>query len=299
MVIDSVQIECFLAVAKHLSFSKAADFLYISQPVLSRRILKLEQELGFELFVRSSRGLKLTKEGEMFREFFFNTSDEFNKLIEAMNTDLNTTKRQIRICVCEGLDLSKYIREILSGYKEINPNIEVIFDSGPVESILESFKHDYYDLIIMLKVTIESYIKSGIINKIRTFDFINTNECVIYSKHNPLSSKEKLELKDFEKQSLFCLKKEHVPQRVLTHSDLFEKYGVFPQIRFFPNMDSIYMALQIGDGFCVFDNHERILNSEDILHFDLDEKQAISFICHSKKNKIVSDFISYCMKLKF
>ena len=46
MNIDSVQIECFLSAAKHLNFSKAAAFLYISQPVLSRRISKLYQRPG-------------------------------------------------------------------------------------------------------------------------------------------------------------------------------------------------------------------------------------------------------------
>ena len=70
MNIDSVQIECFLSAAKHLNFSKAAAFLYISQPVLSRRISKLEEELGFRLFIRCGKGLLLTQEGEILKEFF-------------------------------------------------------------------------------------------------------------------------------------------------------------------------------------------------------------------------------------
>ena len=46
MNIDSIQIECFLTAAKYMNFSKAAAELYITQPVLSRRISKLESEIG-------------------------------------------------------------------------------------------------------------------------------------------------------------------------------------------------------------------------------------------------------------
>ena len=46
------QIRCFLEVAECLSFSAAAEKLYVSQPSVSRHILHLEQELGFALFRR-------------------------------------------------------------------------------------------------------------------------------------------------------------------------------------------------------------------------------------------------------
>ena len=299
MTFDSVQIECFLSAAKHLNFSKAADFLYISQPVLSRRISKLEQELGVKLFNRTSRGLELTDEGKMFEEFFLRTTKEFNALIEKVNKNSDIAKRRIRIGVCEGIDLSKYIRVILSEFKKEKNNIEVEFDSGPVETLLESFKYGYYDLVIMLKVTIENYVKNSVVCDVEIKDFINVNKCVVYSEHNPVSKNKNPKLEDFSGQTLLCLKKEHVPQRVLSHGDLFEKHKMSPNVRFLPNMDSIYMALQIGDGFSVFDNHERILNSDDILHFDLEETQYISFVCHETQPKFIADFVSFCLDVKF
>lgn len=299
MLIDSVQIECFLCVAKHLNFSKAAEYLYISQPVLSRRIARLEQELGTELFDRGGRSLELTEDGKRFQEFFKKVSDEFGELIDSVNDKSNVTKRQIHVGVCEGLDLSKYIRIILSGFAAINPNIEIVFDSGPVETLIESFKHGYYDIVIMLKVTIENYVKSGFVSRVKYFDLLNVNKCVIYSVHNPLCGKENLRLEDFEGQTMLCLKKEHVPNKVLSQSELMKKHGISPKIKFLSSMDSIYMALQIGTGFSVFDNHERILNSGDIEHFDLEETQAVSMVAHDEIPKLVREFIKYCLSLNF
>ncbi len=55
-----------VCVKKSGSFSKAARSLYISQPALSSSIKKLEAELGYSIFERSSNGIALTKKAELF-----------------------------------------------------------------------------------------------------------------------------------------------------------------------------------------------------------------------------------------
>ena len=55
----------FYATALAGNISKAADELFISQPAISQSIKKLEQSLDTALFVRSSRGVQLTEEGEL------------------------------------------------------------------------------------------------------------------------------------------------------------------------------------------------------------------------------------------
>ena len=54
----------FTAVAEELHFRKAAERLFVSQPVLSRQIARLEQDLKARLFIRDRRSVQLTSAGE-------------------------------------------------------------------------------------------------------------------------------------------------------------------------------------------------------------------------------------------
>lgn len=63
---DLRQIEAFVQVAQHRSFSKAAEALYLTQPSVTARIQALERDLGEPLFERNGRGVRLTEVGASF-----------------------------------------------------------------------------------------------------------------------------------------------------------------------------------------------------------------------------------------
>ncbi|MEX7580279.1 LysR family transcriptional regulator, partial [Pseudomonas aeruginosa] len=61
-------LRCFLAVAEELHFARAAERLHIEQSPLSRTIKELEESLGEQLFIRTSRSTRLTRAGKLFLE---------------------------------------------------------------------------------------------------------------------------------------------------------------------------------------------------------------------------------------
>ena len=66
MLIDTRIIEYVIAIAEEGSLNKAAEKLFISQPALSQRLKKLEEELGTELFRRENSGLAITDAGRVY-----------------------------------------------------------------------------------------------------------------------------------------------------------------------------------------------------------------------------------------
>lgn len=65
MDVDTRVLRYFVAVADHLSFTRAARALFVSQPSLSRQIRQLEDRLGTRLFVRTRAEVRLTRTGEV------------------------------------------------------------------------------------------------------------------------------------------------------------------------------------------------------------------------------------------
>src|SRR5258708_32357473 len=62
------QLEYFIAIAETGAFSRAAVRLSVGQPILSRQIKALEQELGTELYYRTGRGIVLSEAGKILEQ---------------------------------------------------------------------------------------------------------------------------------------------------------------------------------------------------------------------------------------
>ncbi len=76
------QIQQLMAIVKHMSLTKAARELYITQPALSHSLAKMERELGIYLFYRMGNQLVLTPEGEKLMERFQRINEEYMGLYE-------------------------------------------------------------------------------------------------------------------------------------------------------------------------------------------------------------------------
>src|SRR5947209_19462593 len=85
-MIELRHLRYFLAVADELKFGRAAVRLHMAQPPLSVAIRQFEAEVGTELFARSSREVRLTPAGEVFRA-------RATETLEALERALSATRR--------------------------------------------------------------------------------------------------------------------------------------------------------------------------------------------------------------
>ena len=75
----------FLAVGEEQHFRRAAQRLRVAQPALSRQIQMLEEELGFKLFKRLPRGVKITDAGKLFL-------DDARRILQEVNDSIGRAK---------------------------------------------------------------------------------------------------------------------------------------------------------------------------------------------------------------
>lgn len=121
---DTRYFKYIMAISEHLSISKAAEALFISQPHLSKVLLRIESELDVLLFERSRHPLKPTVAGELFLSFCRRYKDienefktELRKLLSSASYQLNVGAPPIRG--------SYWLPIVLPLFKKAYPNVEV------------------------------------------------------------------------------------------------------------------------------------------------------------------------------
>ena len=141
------QIRYFLAVCDHGSFTRAAQFSYVSQQSLTLAIKKLEEELGGELFTRERTGCLLTTLGRMVEPNFRRIHKEAatTKADAIRFTRLNNIPLRIGLMTTIG---SQRLSPIFAHYQQEFPNIELELIVDSENALLQQLETDMLDLVI-------------------------------------------------------------------------------------------------------------------------------------------------------
>jgi DNA-binding transcriptional LysR family regulator len=114
----------FLAVAETLHFSKAAVQLGMAQPPLSQQIRSLERMLGHPLFDRTTRGVRLTRVGQYFRECARNTVTKIQDDVE-MARRLGNGQEGVLTVGFSGSVMLTTLPKAIERYRRLHPKVEL------------------------------------------------------------------------------------------------------------------------------------------------------------------------------
>lgn len=186
-----------LEVSKAKSINKASQTLFISQPDLSRSIKSLENELGFKIFTRTTKGIELTVDGEAFLNHAKNIIDEADEITRIRN--LNVDEQTLSFCVPKAPYISRAFRNFI-GELDVTKKTSIDFkESSSIGAIQEVLFHKFNIGIIRYIGQMENYFDIyfkdyGIVQRtISSFSYV-----VVFSKNSPLAKKERLAAEDFE-----------------------------------------------------------------------------------------------------
>ncbi|HJD32223.1 MAG TPA: LysR family transcriptional regulator, partial [Candidatus Eisenbergiella stercorigallinarum] len=134
----------FCHVARCSSLTLAARELSISQPAVSQSIRLLETSLGAKLFMRSARGVKLTREGELLYEYVEKGYEQIElgerKLKQMMNLELG----EIHIGASD-MTLRFFLLPYLERFHELCPKIRIVVSNAPTPETLASLRNGKID----------------------------------------------------------------------------------------------------------------------------------------------------------
>lgn len=184
------QVLYVLQIIECSSFSKAATQLYLSQSALSQQIKRLEQELGYSLFVRTHQGVALTKEGEQFHQ----EAKQLASYWEDFRQKVTTVKRSLRIGMGSRVYSNGLFTPIVHLFDQ-HPEIEVTFITEAGQDFVSALKNGELDLAldVLPPKTDPKYLAD--------FDchhLIREQQCVLMSRDNPLSNSTSLSFAELQ-----------------------------------------------------------------------------------------------------
>lgn len=185
--VDYRYLKAFMVTAAHLNFSRAAHELGIAQSAVSRQIKLLEESVGEQLIIRSSKKVLLTEKGQMLLDELISFE---GRLQEVFFGHMNKT---IRVGILHGL-LETWFNDVMVDYSKQGQH-QLLVDVNSLDKLKEKLQSGRYDLIF----TTEN-IQSELVSSLKLFEEkmvmvskteINPKEAweypwIVYSEHDHL-----------------------------------------------------------------------------------------------------------------
>ncbi len=146
MHMDPRLLRLFVAVGDRLSFSRAAADLHIAQPWLSTQIRKLESQLGFDLFARTSRRVDLTEEGQILLREARDVVTALDRLDLTARALANAESGHLRIGLPEYSHNFPIRVALLEGFSRQHPDLNLEIETGWTPLLLSRLREGALDL---------------------------------------------------------------------------------------------------------------------------------------------------------
>jgi aminoethylphosphonate catabolism LysR family transcriptional regulator len=132
MPISHAHIRSFHAVATHGSFTRAAEFLHITQPTLSGQVKELEERYGIKLFLRHGRRIELTDIGKSalaITRHLFRYEEEVEQLLQSARA---LTSGKLLVAA----DSPYIVTPLLAQFQRLYPGIQISIQYGNSEQLM-------------------------------------------------------------------------------------------------------------------------------------------------------------------
>ena len=183
-----------LELAQTQNFNQAAENLYTAQPTLSYHIKAVEEELGFQIFSRSSKGAALTPAGTQFCTTLRNVRDELKKAIEQAQNFSTKYSENITIGI-PWRSAIYHLPQIMQQFSGLYPSVSIT----PVFSYhnsIEQFLKRKTDILFALEETVRR------VPDIRIHPFYQSPIYLISQHDDPLAKKELITVNDLAGRTL-------------------------------------------------------------------------------------------------
>ncbi len=269
---DLLLVECFVKVAETGSVSKAAELLFKSQPAVSRQIIALEKELGYDLFKRNERPMTLTKEGELFLEGVKKSKIIMQETENRINAMKQGYIGEVNICTHPGqLFLSDLVPLVLAFQKQY-PEILVRVEANYSAELNRRLNDRRCDCVYWRWEEYQDPNRSYL-------DFSSSRNGLLTLADHPLTKKDPAEisLNDFANDCIILLAEEFAPGLFRRMMRLCHESHFDPQILIAPDLDTSLLWVSMRRGIIAINSRSIIRDHSSFHYFYIPQFKSTNF----------------------
>lgn len=233
---DIRRLKFFIVTAEERNIGRAAERLHITQPPLTRHIQSLEEELGVQLFRRTSSGVELTQAGHALLAHAQNITAHVELATEQIRRVASGKEGRMDIGIF-GSAMLDVIPRILSAFSQECPHVNVVLHNAPKKRQIEALQQGRIMIALDRYFPETDELQSELINKEALWVALN--------QRNPLSQKEHITLADLKVEPLIGEQDQSV---LFASQDLFRLQNFSPLI-VHKAADMISAVVMVSGGF--------------------------------------------------
>lgn len=244
-------LECFLALVRYLNFTKAAEYMHISQPAFSRHISTLENELDAPLFFRNKRFVFLTKAGEVFLpEAEASVAHYYNGVALAKKAAAGTMGL-LRIGTLEEQN-HQLMPGVIQTFRTKYPSVEISFSELSHTAIIAALQN--YEIDIAFTINTGLYaIGDADLSSDMSFEFT-----VIMHHNHPLAAREAIQPSELIDESFILFDPQAFSFINEITIQLCRSNGFAPQVtKTASSITGLLMLVACGEGVSIVPHHFR------------------------------------------
>jgi LysR family transcriptional regulator, benzoate and cis,cis-muconate-responsive activator of ben and cat genes len=235
----------FTAVAEEENVSRAALKLHVSQPGLSRQIHDLEAEIGFQLFERSAKSLRLTGAGKVFLGEARAVLQHADDAVKKARAAAGGTSSEINVGYAPSLTV-QILPQALRVFQEKFPKVRVALHDLSTEEMLAQLGEKKLQVALTVRPPGKS------LRGLQFEELARYEMCVAVAPKHPLAKLKSISLEQISREPLIAYSRKDYPEYHEMLEKLFAPVGRRPDIAGeHDGVTSIVAAVEAGRGFAL------------------------------------------------
>ena len=266
---NTMQLECFLAVADNLSFARAAEQLHVTQPAITHQINSLENELQAKLVRRTTRIVELTDDGRTFlgyaRSILKAAHFAKNRLSEHHQDYIQTFA--IGCHSPSELNLiAPALKQLYQNFPMLHPDLRMI----PFPALRNMLEEEAIDVMIGFrdeKINLAS---------VTYIELAQSQIACALPKEHPLADKKQLTLKELNEEPVVLCEPDRCAEAIAQLQGQLLASHSPSQIYFGENLECTLTFTKAGIGLALLPNLP-FMHQEGLTYVPLENESTISF----------------------